>query len=87
MIRRLGQSGFALLVALDILLCTLWLSLLYPIGLADRPTGRQLVSAYVGGAKLNGRRWAFIAAALIDWGALRCGDGPDHCVRVYRKYA
>lgn len=72
-----------MLRALDILGCTIWLSLLYPFGLADRPTGRQLVSGYVGKAAFNGAPWGHRAAAVIDWSASRLGDGPDHCLRAY----
>lgn len=86
MTSRLKASFWAMLIALDVLLCTIWLSTLYPLGWSERPTGRQLVSAYVGGAKLNGHRWARITAAVIDWGAARLGDSPNHCVRAYRRY-
>lgn len=67
MIRRLGHCIMPLLTAFDLLACTIWLSLLYPIGLADRPTGRQLISGYVGKAAANGTRWGLRAAAVIDW--------------------
>lgn len=43
-----------LLTVLDLLACTAWLSLLQPFGLADRPTGRQLVNGYVGKAAFHG---------------------------------
>jgi len=86
MIRRLGHCVFPLLRALDILACTIWLSLLYPFGLAGRPTGREFVSSYVGEAQFNGHRWAKSAAAVIDWCALRLGDKPGHCLRAFRKY-
>lgn len=80
---RLAQSVLALLIAIDVLLCTIWLALLYPLKLSGRPTGRQMVSGYVGLARINGHRWARFAAAVLDWIFERLGDGPDHCRRVY----
>lgn len=80
---RCGHCVLPLLRAIDILGCTVWLSLLYPFGLADRPTGRQLVSGYVGKAAFHGQRWGLRVAKAIDWCALRLGDGPDHCRRAY----
>lgn len=81
---RLATAGIALLIALDVLLCTLWLAPLYVVGLASKPTGRQLISGYVGKARLNGQGWARVAGGVIDWIFARLGDGPDHCGRVYR---
>lgn len=83
MIRRIGHCILPLLTALDLLLCTIWLSLLYPFGLADRPTGRQLVSGYVGKAAFHGQPWGIRMARWIDWAAARLGDGPNHCLRAY----
>ncbi len=80
---RCGHCILPLLRAIDILACTVWLSLLYPFGLADRPTGRQLISGYVGKAAFHGAPWAIHAARILDWGALKLGDGPDHCLRAY----
>lgn len=85
-IRRLGESLFALLIALDILACTLWLAPLYVVNLSDRPTGRRMISSYVGYAAANGHRWAEIMATAIDWAAMRLGDKPAHCDRAYRHY-
>lgn len=87
MIRRFGHIVLALCRALDILACVIWLSLLYPFGLADRPTGYETISAYVGRAQANGMRWARHAAAVIDWGAALLGDGPDHCARSWALWA
>jgi hypothetical protein len=86
MINRLGQSVIALIKALDILACTIWLAPLYVLGLADKPTGRRMVSSYIGKAAANGHRWARIAAAVIDYGAVTLGDAPEHCGRAYRHY-
>jgi hypothetical protein len=80
---RLAESAIALLIAIDVLLCTIWLAPLYVFKLSGRPTGRQLISGYVGLARINGHRWARIAAAVIDWIFEKLGDGPDHCRRVY----
>lgn len=85
-LRRLGQSALALLRAVDILLATVWLSLLYPFGLADKPSGRQMISSYIGWAEANSHRWAIIAGWLIDRAAMVLGDRPGHCLRAYRHY-
>jgi hypothetical protein len=86
MIRRLRESTWALLIALDILACTIWLAPLYVLGLASKPSGRRLISSYVGHAASNGHRWAKRAAAVIDWLAKDLGAGPDHCYRSWKKY-
>lgn len=86
MIARLRASVWALLLSIDILACTLWLAPLHVFGLADRPTGRMMISSYVGRAAHNGMRWGLIAAAVIDWLACRCGALPDHCERTWRFY-
>lgn len=84
--RRIRECMLPLLRAVDILLCVLWLSLLYPFGLADRPSGREFVSSYVGEALHNGRSWAKVAAAIIDWVFLKLEGEPDHCSRSYETY-
>lgn len=86
MIRRLGESLIALLKAGDILLCTIWLAPLYVFGLADRPSGRQLISSYIGKAARNGHYWARAAAEVIDGIAEALGDKPGHCLRAYLHY-
>ena len=80
---KLTHIIMALCRAVDILACVIWLSLLYPFGLADRPTGYETISAYVGRAQFNGMRWARLVGSVIDWGAERLGDGPDHCARSW----
>lgn len=80
---RCGHCVLPMLRALDILACTVWLCALYPFGLADRPTGRQLVSGYVGKAQFFGAPWGIRAARAIDRLAAMAGDGPDHCLRAY----
>lgn len=47
---RLGTAVMALLKAIDILACTIWLAPLYVVGLADKPTGRRMISSYIGEA-------------------------------------
>lgn len=86
MIKRLGQSILAVLIAVDILACAVWLALLYPLRLADRPTGREMISSYVGEAAHNGRAWAKYAAAVIDTVACWLGDSPNHCYRAFKFY-
>lgn len=86
MIRHILHVLGALLMLIDIILCFAWLAALYPFGLADRPNGHQMISAYVGRAAINGMGWARRAARAIDWimGPL---TGPDHCRRAARHYA
>ena len=53
--------------------------------LSSRPSpqmGRQMISAYVGRAMLNGHRWARIAAKVID-----AVMGKSHCMLMANKYA
>jgi len=83
---RLRDSLLALLRACDILLCTLWLAPLYVAGWADKPSGRQMISSYIGKAAANGHRWARWAAAVVDYFAVALGDVPGHCNRAYRHY-
>lgn len=86
MIYRIAYVLRASFRLLDIIACFLWLAPLYIVGLADRPTGRQTISGYVGKAAFNGHRWGKRAAAVIDWLAIQVGDGPDHCHRAYLFY-
>lgn len=81
---RLWHVLRALLILTDIALCWAWLAPLYLVSprLASRPTGHQMISAYVGRAMLNGHRWARIAARAID--AIM---GKGHCVLMANKYA
>lgn len=81
--KRFGQCILPMLIAIDLMACTIWLSVLYPLGLANRPTGRELISGYVGEASANGMRWGICAAAVIDWCACKLGDEPGHCARTY----
>lgn len=87
MINRLKVATIALLKAIDILACTMWLAPLYVVNLADRPSGRQMISSYVGKAMVNGHRWAMVVGTAIDWVfETFFGDKPDHCVRAYLHY-
>lgn len=86
MIGRTKVAFWALLRALDILACTLWLAPLYVVNLADRPSGRQMISSYIGKAAVSGRRWAMIASSVIDRAAMLLGDKPDHCLRAFLHY-
>lgn len=83
---RWRHSARALLRAIDILACAIWLGALYPFGLASRPSGREMISSYVGEAAFNGHRWGRIAAAAIDRLFEWLGEGPGHCQRVFIKY-
>lgn len=83
---RIWRSIFAVMVSLDILLCTVWQGVLYPFGLASKPSGRRLVSSFVGEAAFNGHRWAIRLAAVIDRLFLALGDKPEHCLRAYINY-
>lgn len=83
---RLCQSAFAVLVSIDILLCTTWQGVLYPLGLASKPSGRRMVSSFVGEAAHNGHRWGIVLAAMIDRVFLLLGDKPEHCHRAFINY-
>lgn len=74
MIRRVAHVLRAALIVLDIIACFLWLAPLYMVGLASRPTGRQLISAYVGRAAINRQRWALTVEKIID-----SVVGAGHC--------
>lgn len=84
--RRLIHCLLAIFRSLDLLACTIWLCLLYPFGLADRPTGREMISSYVGRGAFNGHRWAIRAAKVIDWLFVRLGEAPEHCLRAFNFY-
>jgi hypothetical protein len=45
-----------------------------------------MVSSYVGKAKVNKHRWAYVVAWPIDRVAVIMGDRSDHCVRAYKHY-
>lgn len=86
MLDRLAHCALALLRAVDVLACAVWLSSLYPFGLAGRPTGRETISAYVGSAAANRMPWGLRMARIIDWLAQRLGEAPGHCQRAYLFY-
>ena len=86
MIRRLRIAFIALLKAIDILLCTIWLAPLYVFNLADKPSGRQMISSYVGKAAYNGHYWGIAAEHIIDTLFELLGDRPGHCLRAYLHY-
>ena len=86
MIGRLKVAAFAFLRSIDILFCTIWLAPLYVVGLADRPSGRQMISSYVGKAASNGHYWGIAAEGVIDAIAEAFGDRPGHCLRAYLHY-
>ena len=83
---RFKVAAFAVLRSIDILFCTIWLAPLYVVGLADRPSGRQMISSYVGKAASNGHYWAIAAEDVIDGIAQALGDRPGHCLRAYLHY-
>lgn len=72
--------------SLTILACTLVYGSLYVAGLASRPSGRRMLSSYVGQAEANGHRWAGPVAWMIDTVMVQFGDRPDHCRRAYLHY-
>lgn len=85
-LRRVRESGFAFLVTLTIMLCTIWQGVLYPFGLAGKPSGRRMTSSFVGEAAFNGHRWGIVLAAMIDRVFLLLGDKPEHCHRAFINY-
>lgn len=48
----------------------------------SRPTSRETISSRVGRAKVAGRRWGILCAAIIDRIFIWLGEGPDHCERM-----
>lgn len=86
LIERLKHSGIAILISLDILLCTVWQGALYPFGLASKPSGRRMISSFVGEAAHNRHRWGIALAAILDRVFLWLGDRPDHCRRAFINY-
>jgi hypothetical protein len=80
MLDRAKSSGRALLIALDVLACAVWLAALYPFNLCDKPNGRQTISGYVGKAALHGHKWAFLPERCID-----AVIGQGHCLRAYQQ--
>lgn len=85
-IRKIGHVIRGGLRVTDIVVCYLWLAPLYLFGLADRPTGRQLISGYVGKGAHHGQPWAIRSAKVIDWLSAKLGDEPNHCKRAYLFY-
>jgi hypothetical protein len=83
---RARTSCSAVWKSVDILWCTLWLAPLYLIGLADFPSGRQMISSYVGKAAFNGHRWAVFVSKFINAMARLFDHKPDHCRRAYFHY-
>lgn len=81
-LRRIGHVIQGMLILIDIAACFAWIAPLYLVGLADRPTGRQMISCYVGRALINGHRWARIAARVID-----AVMGKSHCLLMANRYA
>lgn len=81
-LRRIGHVVHGLLIVIDIAVCFVWLAPLYLVGLAGRPTGRQMISSYVGRALINGHRWARVAARVID-----AVMGKSHCLAMANRYA
>ena len=85
-IQRILESLLAILIAMNILVCTIWQSVLYPFGLASRPSGRRMISSFVGEAQFNKRRWGMVLGPVIDRLFLAIGTGPNHCVNSYLRY-
>lgn len=83
---RAKTAFLALGRARDIDWCTNWLVPLYIVALADRPSGRQMISSYVGKAAFNGHYWAIAVEHVIDSAAELLGDRPGHCLRAYLHY-
>jgi len=55
-------------------------------GFADKPSGRQMISTYVGGALVANRKWAYYAAAIIDYFAYLITGKRDHCLLSYERF-
>lgn len=79
--QRFKDWFIAVLRSVNILACTLIFGSLYIFDKADKPSGRMMISCYVGRALTNGHGWAVPVAGFID-----TLFGKDHCVRAYRHY-
>lgn len=79
---RLGHVALASVLLLDSIVCFAWLAPLYLLGLASRPNGHQLISAYTGRAAINGRAWALRLGSYIDELL-----GAGHCRACAQQYA
>lgn len=83
---RCRECVLPFFLGLDIFACVIWLSLLYPFGLARKPTGREMISSYIGYCAFTGANWAVEAAKVLDWCACKLGDKPNHAQRAYLNY-
>lgn len=86
MASKLIESLLAILISIDILLCTVWQATLYPFGLASKPSGRRMISSFVGEASANQHRWGRILELIIDLIFCSLEEQPAHCRRAYEKY-
>jgi len=84
--KRLLIFLMALGRTITILLCTLWFGPLYVVGLASKPTGRQMTSSYLGEALYNGQKWAIPIAGLVDSLFEELEGKSNHCLNTYLKY-
>ena len=87
MIKRTANVIVAFFILLDEIACFLWLAPLYIFGLADNCTGRQLISAYVGRAAINGNRWALYAEQVVNFIIFWQNDHCRKCARAYAGQA
>jgi hypothetical protein len=71
----------AIAVAIDQLLGTIIVGLLYLLALAPAPNPDETISSIVGRNAVAGKRWALIAERVIDRLFWLLGDGPNHCAR------
>lgn len=83
---RLQESLLAILISIDILFCTIWQASLYPFNLASKPSGRRLISSFVGEAAYNRQKWGLLLEPIINFVFDRLEKEPEHCYRAFRKY-
>lgn len=83
---KILESILAVLIAANILFCAIWQGILYPFGLASKPSGRRMISSFVGEAQFNKRWWGNMLGPVIDKLFELIGTGPNHCINSYLRY-
>ncbi len=86
--QRLNDCNWQAWVLLDIVAAFLIFWPLYLVGVVgDRPGNGLTISAYCGRSALMGKRWAKIAAQVIDWPFFILTSQRDHCAKAYTRWA
>lgn len=79
---RLSSVARQLLVSVDQFAQVAIVGAAYLLHLTDTcPSADETISSYVGRGEMRGRRWALVAAPLIDRLFELLGEAPGHCRR------